>query len=105
VLGFFRSLQYTAMNTLGYSDVVGREISSATSVASVIQQLAAGFGVAISATLLGQLAGPAGIPGESDFHLTFIAVGMLPLATLLWFNQLTPDDGRHVSGHKLPPVR
>jgi EmrB/QacA subfamily drug resistance transporter len=97
VLGFFRSLQYTSMNTLGYSDVVGLEISTATGVASVIQQLAAGFGVAISATVLGQLAGPGGIPDLGDFRLAFIVMACFPLTTLLWFNRLTQEDGRHVS--------
>jgi len=44
------------------------EISTATGVASVIQQLAAGFGVAISATVLGQFAGPGQIPDLADFQ-------------------------------------
>jgi EmrB/QacA subfamily drug resistance transporter len=100
VLGFFRSLEYTSLNTLGYSDVAGAEISTATSVAGVIQQLASGFGVAVSASILGQLAGPGVIPSISDFHATFIAMALLPLATVLWFNQLTLDDGRHVSLHR-----
>jgi len=101
ILGFFRSMQYTSMNTLGYSDVVGHEISTATSVAGVVQQLAAGFGVAIAATLLAQSTAPGSAPTESDFRVAFIGMAMFPLATLAWFNRLTPEDGCHVSGH--PP--
>jgi len=100
VLGFFRSLQFTSMNTLGYADVVGHEISTATSVAGVMQQLAAGFGVAISASLLAQLTGPGGVPTEGDFSVAFVAMAMFPLAMVAWFSQLTPEDGRHVSGHQ-----
>jgi EmrB/QacA subfamily drug resistance transporter len=100
VLGFFRSLQYTSMNTLSYSDVAGPEISTATGVASVIQQLAAGFGVAISATVLSQLSGMGRVPELDDFRIAFIVMACFPLATLLWFNQLTLEDGRHVSLHR-----
>ncbi len=101
LLGFFRSLQYTSMNTLSYSDAAGAEISSATSVASVIQQLAASFGVAISATLLGHIAGPSGIPSNDNFLPVFLIMAMFPMASLLWFGQLTLADGNHVSGHRL----
>ncbi len=100
VLGFFRSMQFSSMNTLSYSDVVGREISTATSVAGVMQQLAAGFGVAISATLLAQLTGNGGVPTQADFSLAFMAMAMFPLATVAWFNRLTPEDGCHVSGYR-----
>jgi hypothetical protein len=88
------------MNTLSYSDVAGPEISTATGVASVIQQLASGFGVAISATVLGQLSGPSGIPELADFRIAFFVMACFPFATLLWFNQLALEDGRHVSLHR-----
>ncbi len=101
ILGFFRSMQYSSMNTLSYADVVGHEISTATSVAGVMQQLGAGFGVAISASLLAQLTGPGGVPVQSDFSIAFVAMGMFPLATLAWFNRLAVADGSHVSGHQL----
>jgi hypothetical protein len=44
--GFFTSLQYTCMNTLVYADVRGEQESSASSIASTIQQMAMSFGVA-----------------------------------------------------------
>src|SRR5262249_39089631 len=100
VLGFFRSMQYSSMNTLGYSDVVGHEISTATSVAGVMQQLAAGFGGAVSATLLAQLAGPVGIPTQTDFSIAFVVMAIFPLSTLAWFNRLTAEDGSHVTGYR-----
>jgi nitrate/nitrite transporter NarK len=105
VLGFFRSMQYTSMNTLSYPDVVGQEISTATGVASVMHQLAAGFGVAISATLLSQLTGPGTVPTRGDFDVAFVLMAMFPLATLAWLNRLTPEDGGHVSGYRLNSVQ
>ena len=96
----YRTLQGIEANTLSYSDVTGPEISTATGVASVIQQLAAGFGVAISATVLGQLSGLGRVPDLDDFRIAFVVMACFPLATLLWFNQLTLEDGQHVSLHR-----
>ena len=49
--GFFTSLQYTSMNTLVYADVSEEQASSASSIASTVQQMAISFGVA-SASLV-----------------------------------------------------
>ena len=45
--GFFSSLQYTSMNTLVYADVTEEQTSSASSIASTMQQMSISFGVAI----------------------------------------------------------
>src|SRR5260370_37359087 len=44
--GAFTSLQYTSMNTLVYADVNEEETSSASSIASTMQQMSISFGVA-----------------------------------------------------------
>ena len=49
--GFFTSLQYTSMNTLVYADVSVDETSSASTIASTMQQMSISFGVA-SASLV-----------------------------------------------------
>ena len=49
--GFFRSLQFTALNALAYADVAQERMSSATSLSSVAQQLALSCGVAIAAAV------------------------------------------------------
>src|SRR6185436_2140343 len=46
VYGFFSSLQYTSMNTLAYADVADAETSSASTIASTMQQMSMSFGVA-----------------------------------------------------------
>jgi hypothetical protein len=105
LLGFFRALQFTSMNTLAYSDLVGRDISSGSSVSSLAQQLSMSFGVAISATLLALSSGPAGIPTEAQFRPVFFIMAMFPLASLLWFVRLGPEDGSHVTGFRGRPGR
>jgi EmrB/QacA subfamily drug resistance transporter len=47
--GFFRSLEFTSLNTIAYADVDHRFMSRATSLISVGQQLSTGAGVAIGA--------------------------------------------------------
>jgi EmrB/QacA subfamily drug resistance transporter len=44
--GAFTSLQYTSMNTLVYADITEKDTSSASSIASTMQQMSISFGVA-----------------------------------------------------------
>ena len=50
--GFFRSLQFTSINTLGYADIDQQHMSRATSFASMAQQLSLSAGVATGAIIL-----------------------------------------------------
>src|SRR5256886_14746068 len=47
--GFFRSLQFTAVNTVAYAEVEPAQMSRATTLVSVNQQLAISAGVAVGA--------------------------------------------------------
>src|SRR6185312_2473452 len=47
--GFFRSLQFTSINTLAYAEVEPRRVGRATALVSVGQQLAISAGVALGA--------------------------------------------------------
>ena len=99
VFGFFRSLQFTCMNTLGYSDLSDTTISKGSSIASVGQQLSQSFGVAIGATILALLSGDARAPAAADFVPAFIAVGLLPLISVAFFVRLGREDGSQISGY------
>src|SRR3546814_4258967 len=50
--GFFRSLQFTCINTLAYADMPQTRMSQATSFASTTQQLSLSLGVGIGSQLL-----------------------------------------------------
>ncbi|MGH7089450.1 MAG: MFS transporter, partial [Stellaceae bacterium] len=100
VLGFFRSLQYTSLSSVGYADLVGRNISPGSSLASVMQQLSQSFGIAISATLLGVLAVRSGGLMQRDFAVAFLVMAAFPLASLVWFARLASEDGAHMSGYR-----
>ena len=100
--GFFRSLQFTSLNTLGYADVEPAQMSQATSLVGVTQQLSLAGGVAVAALLL-ESARHAGSRSDlvaADFQLAFVAVGALAALSLGFYLRLAPDAGAEVSGHR-----
>ena len=50
--GFFRSLQFTALNGLAFADVEHQQMSRASTMSTMGQQLAQSIGVGLAATLL-----------------------------------------------------
>ena len=82
-----------------FADVPVASLSRATSLAGVIQQLSQGFGISVSATLLGLVAGSESRISVADFHLVFLLLAVVPLLSLPGFMRLLPEDGEVVSGH------
>ena len=52
IAGFFQSLQFTATQAMTYADVEQPQMSTATSIASMTQQLSRGFGISFVAVIL-----------------------------------------------------
>src|SRR6185437_11863682 len=99
--GFFRSLEFTALNAIGYSDVSQARMSRATSFASVSQQMGQAVGVAVaaaSAQSLQWLFNDATL-APRDMQVSFFIVACITLASVLIFARLAPDAGAEVSGH------
>jgi EmrB/QacA subfamily drug resistance transporter len=99
--GFFRSLQMTSINTLGYADVPPSMLSRATSFSSMAQQLSQTAGVATAALLLHLtlLARGGEVLAAEDFYPVFVAVAVISLLSLPFFARMAPDAGAEVSGH------
>lgn len=98
--GFLRSLQFTAMNAMSYSDIDNPAMSHATSLYTVVQHLSLSAGVVVAAFALeaAQYArGDAAILA-SDFSLAFIAVGLIAMTSVWQFVGLPPQAGSSVSG-------
>jgi EmrB/QacA subfamily drug resistance transporter len=100
--GFFRSLQFTAYNTLAYGDVPGSRMSAATSLYITGQQLAATIGVSAGALALEvamRLSGhhPA---RPTDFSVAFIAVACLPLVAGPIALVMPRDAGDDLTGRR-----
>ena len=102
--GFFRSLQFTGINTLTMSDIPQPRMSQASSFSSIGQQLSLSVGVGIGAMVLHftiALHG-AGPITAADFPPAFFLVGAIAIASLLFYLPLAADAGAEVTGHRVP---
>jgi EmrB/QacA subfamily drug resistance transporter len=99
--GWFTSLQYTCMNTLVYADTQEEEASSASSIASTMQQLSISFGVAfaglMSALLLPNSVASVSHQVSRGIHEAFLTLGGLTIASAFVFSGLKAGDGGDVS--------
>jgi EmrB/QacA subfamily drug resistance transporter len=100
--GFFRSLQFTAINTVAYAEVEQAQMSRATTLVSVNQQLAVSAGVAVGAFcvettlwLRHQVELTA-----SAFPPAFLVVALISAASSYFFWQMPDDAGHEISGRK-----
>ena len=100
--GFFRSLQFTSLNTIAYAEISQNRMSHATSFASVAQQLSSSFGVAAAAIVLEVMQTRRGdlTFQISDFSTAFFVVALISASSVLFHLQLKPDAGEEISGHR-----
>ena len=100
--GFFRSLQFTALNAVAYADIDEAKMSQATALAAVTQQLALAVGVALAAFMLEWARSARGEQTlvQQDFAVTFFGLAVLVGACAFFHARLRPDAGAEVSGHR-----
>jgi MFS family permease len=98
--GFFRSLQFTAINTLAYAEVEPTLMSRATTLVSVNQQLAVSAGVAVGAALVESTMWLHHVSelSAADFAPAFIVVSVISTISVYFFFELPADAGHQVSG-------
>jgi len=100
--GFFRSLQFTSINTIAYAELDPSKMSRATSLVAAAQQLSLSTGVAVGALVVEitlRLKHSA-VMGAADFPPAFLAIGLLSAAAALVFVRLAPNAGEELSGRK-----
>ncbi|XWN33814.1 MAG: MFS transporter [Devosia sp.] len=102
--GFFRSLQFTCLNTIAYAEVDQDAMSRATSLYSVVQQVSLAAGVAIAAaTVEIQRALRGGTElVASDFVAAFVTVALMSLLAVLSYARLAPDAGSEIANRAQP---
>jgi EmrB/QacA subfamily drug resistance transporter len=103
--GTFSSLQYTSMNTLTYADISEPQTSSASSIASTMQQMSISFGVA-SAGLATSFFIPEQIHANRGamihgIHEALLVLGGFTILSTIVFHQLRSGDGSSVSQQKV----
>lgn len=100
--GFFRSLQFTAVNTLTYADLDAQSMSRASSFAATAQQLGISLGVACAAVTLNLSMAWRGDTRLAlvDIIWGFVVTGLITAASVLSFMKLAPDAGNHLHTNK-----
>ena len=99
ILGFFNSIQFTAMNTIAIADLREIHTSSGNSLLAVNQQLAVGFGIAFGLIVLKLFENNVAITTSSThlaFRYTFFIVGFLTILSGFVFRRLHFRDGENM---------
>jgi EmrB/QacA subfamily drug resistance transporter len=96
VSGLSRSMQFTTVNALSFSELSQERMSGANTLFSMMQQVGNALGVAIGAIAL-RVAGfvhpdSTGVT-VGDFHIAFFAVGLIGLAGVIEFRRLPAHAG------------
>ena len=100
--GFFRSLEFTAINTVAYAEVEPGQMSRATTLVSVNQQLAVSAGVAVGAF---SVESTLWLRHQTELTATafspaFLVVALISAASSYFFWQMPDDAGHEISGRK-----
>src|SRR6476646_2626841 len=105
--GFFRSLEFTILNTIAYADVDNRRMSRATSLVAVAQQVSISVGVATGAltvdlTLVAR--GQSAITAAADFQPAFIAIAVIAGSAFFIFVRMPKDAGAELARRSPAPA-
>ena len=106
--GASRSMQFTALTTLAYSEIPPERMSRANGFLSAVMQLTVGLGIAVGAITLRLTAHARGhsaaAPQLRDFHIAIFAMAILSLGCVLDSLGLHPAAGAKTSGHLQPQL-
>jgi MFS family permease len=102
--GFFKSLEFTSINSIAYADIDVKAMSRATSFASVAQQLSLSTGVAVGALVLEieRMGRADNTVVSGDFPLAFLLVAVIAASSSLIFSLLPKEAGSSLSARARP---
>src|ERR1700689_1221268 len=101
--GFFRSLQFTSINTIAYAEIDPPLMSRATALTAVAQQLSLSTGVAVGALVVEMTLRLRHETAMSavDFPPAFLVIAALAATAARLFYRLRPDAGEELSGRRV----
>jgi EmrB/QacA subfamily drug resistance transporter len=100
--GFFRSLEFTAINTVAYAEIEPPQMSRATTLVSVNQQLAVSAGVAVGAFSVETTLWIRHMTELTAdvFAPAFVVVSVISMVSAFFFWRMPDDAGHEISGRK-----
>jgi EmrB/QacA subfamily drug resistance transporter len=95
VSGLARSMQFTTLSTIAFSDVPKPAMGGANTLFSMQQQAANACGVAVAGALLRivSMAHNGGTQTVGDFQLTFLAIAIIAAIAMVDFVKVPPNAG------------
>ena len=104
--GFFRSLEFTSLNTIAYADVDNRRMSRATSLVAVSQQVSISAGVAIGALVVDLTLWARGHSTitAADFQPAFLTIAVIAGCAFFVFVRMPADAGAELARRSPTPA-
>lgn len=91
--GVFRSIGFSAYNSLQFADIAGTTMAGANTLSATLQQLAAGLGVAVGALLLRAGEHLPGQHATSAYAWAFAGLALTMVVPLVQAIRLPPESG------------
>jgi EmrB/QacA subfamily drug resistance transporter len=103
--GFFRSLEFTSLNTIAYADVDNRRMSRATSLVAVAQQVSISVGVAVGALAVDLTLWARGRDTitAADFQPAYLTIAVIAGCASLVFARMPADAGAELARRSTAP--
>jgi EmrB/QacA subfamily drug resistance transporter len=97
--GFFRSLEFTSLNTIAYADIDNRRMSRATSLVAVAQQVSISVGVAIGALAVDLTLWARGHSTitAADFQPAYLTIAVIAGCAFFVFARLPANAGAELA--------
>jgi hypothetical protein len=96
LVGFFRAAHYVASTAIGFAEVPPNEVSRASTLSTVIQQLSLSFGISFAGAALYLSAGDSAPTLSREFVVPFAALGLVCLLALPVYAVLDTQSGSHM---------
>jgi len=95
-VGFFRAAHYVASGAIAFAEVASDEVSRASTLSTVIQQISLSIGVSFAGVTLFLSAGATNTLTPQQFILPFVSLGIVTLAAVPIYAQLHAQAGAHM---------
>jgi EmrB/QacA subfamily drug resistance transporter len=95
-VGFFRAAHYVASTALAFAEIAPEEVSRASTLSTVIQQISLSFGISLAGVTLYYSAGTTAHFTASQFIVPFITLGAVTLLAIPVYTRLDAQAGAHM---------
>ncbi len=98
--GVARSTQFTINNTMAFANLENSQLSSASTLASVVQQVGHALGISLGGLLLAAQVTQQETLTASDFTMPFVMVGLVGATAAIAYSRLHSRAGENMRGRQ-----